>query len=563
MADNEPLHDDLRAGQAALARADWTGARAAFAQAAANAGTPEAHDGLGLALWWLNEVSDAHRQRALAFRGYRDRGDIARAARVAAWLAREQIFLNGNYPAMMTWFARAEELAAHLKPGPARAWCAILRASLLAAPEEMAELAAATVAEARRSADGDLEAFALAFGGQALVSLGRVGDGMAHLDEAMTLATGGDVVDLTVISEVFCVMLSACEVAGDLARSDVWCRTAMTFAAQYSCPFLAAYCRTAYGGLLTALGRWQEAETALTEGIRAFEHGHRGLRVHAVIKLADLRLSQGRLDEAAVLLAGLEDQTAAAVPLARLALSQGDPCLARATLEQTLPNSANYSLNHLPALLALVEVLLALDDTAGVERVLAHLEALAERAGSPLLTAQIVFTRGRAQLHSGDLAAAQAGFNAALGHLKFYEASLLAGQVRLRMAQTLQKSDPPGAVAWAKGALATFERLGAEHDRARAAALLRQLGVADRAGPRLGQPLTRREREVATLVARGLTNRDIAERLVISAKTVEHHVGHVLDKLSLRGRAELMVLAAGGKLDALLGPEAAEDREPD
>lgn len=43
--------------------------------------------------------------------------------------------------------------------------------------------------------------------------------------------------------------------------------------------------------------------------------------------------------------------------------------------------------------------------------------------------------------------------------------------------------------------------------------------------------LTAREAEIAALVARGLTNREIADRLVLSAKTVEHHVSRILDKL--------------------------------
>lgn len=52
-------------------------------------------------------------------------------------------------------------------------------------------------------------------------------------------------------------------------------------------------------------------------------------------------------------------------------------------------------------------------------------------------------------------------------------------------------------------------------------------------------PLTRREKEVAALVARGLTNRQIAQELVISERTVDHHVANILKKLGLHSREQV------------------------
>jgi non-specific serine/threonine protein kinase len=58
-------------------------------------------------------------------------------------------------------------------------------------------------------------------------------------------------------------------------------------------------------------------------------------------------------------------------------------------------------------------------------------------------------------------------------------------------------------------------------------------------------PLTPREREIAGLVAQGLSNRQIAEALAISEKTAESHLSHILSKLELPSRARLAVWAAG------------------
>lgn len=55
-----------------------------------------------------------------------------------------------------------------------------------------------------------------------------------------------------------------------------------------------------------------------------------------------------------------------------------------------------------------------------------------------------------------------------------------------------------------------------------------------------GEPLTRREREVLSLIATGLTNRQIAEKLFISVKTVETHRARIIDALDLHNTAELV-----------------------
>ena len=59
-------------------------------------------------------------------------------------------------------------------------------------------------------------------------------------------------------------------------------------------------------------------------------------------------------------------------------------------------------------------------------------------------------------------------------------------------------------------------------------------------------PLTEREREIVTLAARGLSNRAIAERLVVSVRTVEGHVYNASAKLGMTNRSEFATVLAGG-----------------
>jgi DNA-binding CsgD family transcriptional regulator len=94
-------------------------------------------------------------------------------------------------------------------------------------------------------------------------------------------------------------------------------------------------------------------------------------------------------------------------------------------------------------------------------------------------------------------------------------------------------------------AIELYERLSAARDLARAEAVLRQAGIRrGRRGPR-GRPrtgwhsLTPTERMVAGLVAEGLSNPQIGDRLYVSRRTVQTHVAHVFAKLDLTSRAQL------------------------
>ncbi len=72
--------------------------------------------------------------------------------------------------------------------------------------------------------------------------------------------------------------------------------------------------------------------------------------------------------------------------------------------------------------------------------------------------------------------------------------------------------------------------------------------LATRARARFGRALSAKEREVAVLIAKGASNRGIANAMAISVSTVERHVSNVFLKLNLTSRLEITLLAAQGRL---------------
>jgi len=249
-----------------------------------------------------------------------------------------------------------------------------------------------------------------------------------------------------------------------------------------------------------------------------------------------------------VLLTGYEDYGAAVLPRARLHLARGEAHLARAILEQSLHSTSSPMLEQAPLLMLLVDVLLALSEANAANDAAETLTALARQTHSDLLLAQADLARGHVKQYAGQPDATLC-YQAVLERLRAHGQSLLASRARLAMARSIRSTDWAGAVTWARAALASFERLGAVGDAAEAAHLLRDLGVSGRVGVRGHKPLSQREAEVLALIAHGLSNREIAERLVISAKTVEHHVGQILSKLGLRSRAEAAAYSARLPLD--------------
>ncbi len=84
--------------------------------------------------------------------------------------------------------------------------------------------------------------------------------------------------------------------------------------------------------------------------------------------------------------------------------------------------------------------------------------------------------------------------------------------------------------------------------------LIQELNRPNQELPRTPEPLTEREIQVLRLVAQGLSNQEIASRLVISERTVRNHVGNILHKLHLANRTQAALYALREGIASLDGP---------
>jgi DNA-binding NarL/FixJ family response regulator len=520
----------LHAGTTALADGRWAEARSAFEAVLATADLPRAHDGLAEALWWLGEPQAALVHRERAFVGFRRAGQDTAAAAAALETCIVHLINFGNGAAAGGWLARAESLAGADLQG----WTCLIRAFMVADADEACALMRRCIDTGRQTGDVDLELSARSDLGGRLVAAGRIADGFALIDEALAGALAGECRRRVTVVWACCTMLGACESAGDLERATQWLRVVDDFTARYGCPFMYATCRAHYGGLLVATGRWEQAERELAAAIRM--SGRAGPVPHAmaVTVLADLRLLQGRIEEAEALL----DRCADDLVRARVCLARGETEAATELLKRCLGDDAGPT-RTATVLALLVEALIGLDRPDAAAASANRLEALAAAEPMGRTAALAAVAAGRVAAARGDPTTAADHFRAAVPVLDRLGLAFDAAQARLATARALAPGSPQVAVVEARAALAMFDHTGASAHADTAAELLRSLGDRARSVPRIPGPLTRREREVAELVGRGLSNPEIAHRLHLSPRTVGHHVAHVLTKLGLRNRAEI------------------------
>lgn len=477
-----------------------------------------------------------------AFAAYRDAGDLtaaARAARTVGWFRGSVL---GQWAVYQGWAAEASSLLERAGDARAAGWLAYEQARRGENLESQRGLYLEAIAIARRVGDADLECEATAGLGIMLVFSGLVDEGMAHLDQALASICGGVVQELPVVEGCLCGLLNACERTQDVDRAEQWLGAADEVIRAGNLLAVAGYCRAHYAGILISAGRWSEADAELVRAIELL--GDRTeMREAALCRLADLRLRQGRTEEAAVLLGDLEHHEDVVLPLARLHLAQARPAVALELIDRVLatPDLADYTEGALRALA--VECVVHLGHLDEARRHVQRLTSLALAQPTAGLRAHAAASRARLCAATGD-GDPRACWHEAISLYREARLPVEVARCRLALAQVLAVDRPEVAAAEASAAFAVLDSVGATAAADEAAALLRALGAPARTGDKRNVTLTNREEEVLRLVGHGLTNREIGERLFISPKTVEHHVGRLLSKLGMRSRTEAAAFVA-------------------
>jgi DNA-binding CsgD family transcriptional regulator len=540
----------LAAGNESLARGAWEDARTSFEMVLADGESAEAWEGLGWAGWWLHDAELTMRARERAFRAFRAAGDPAGAGRVAAWLASDFLEFRGEDAPARGWLERGHRMLDALPEREEHGWLALNEGSYELNVSGDLDRAGALGARATSLGQSlgvpDLEAVGLALEGITLVRRGRVEDGMRLLDEATAIAAGEQLRWPISQGWALCYLISACEGVGDFPRATQWCQAARGIAERWNARQMIGVCRSAYGNVLATNGDWAAADLELTAAVGDLEAARPAMAAGGIARLGELRARQGRADEARTLFVRAGSHPRALVGLGTLALDGADPAGAVDAAERVLRRLPETSvLDRLPALELLVRAHVRLGEVDAAGEGCAELERIGADLGTPyvrgrtrLVAAQVAAARGdheRARRASEDaldlLVEAGAAHETALARLELARA--LAALGRDEAAASEMRTTRDALVA-----------LGAERDVARVDAAAAGDGQVREADPRSLGELTPRELEVLRLVAQGLSDAEIADRLVLSQHTVHRHVANVRAKLRLPSRAAAVAYTA-------------------
>ncbi|GIH22259.1 LuxR family transcriptional regulator [Acrocarpospora phusangensis] len=427
-----------------------------------------------------------------------------------------------------------------------RLWSAMAAAYMLDRRlDEAIEQGERARAESLRIDDEEAALNAEATLGSVLVFAGRMQPGWPYLEEAVRRACRAD--REAEVARGYRMVGTSASVLVEYDRAQAWLEEGVQYAEQVELWNHRHYMAAHLAHVHWAVGDW---DTATRTAEHALADGRGGIttRITAQYVLGYLAMGRGDWTAAAGLLGEASAQGEAMAELQRLspplwglaeaARCQGDHATAVTLCERGHQASANVTdaAYLFPYLLTGVRAHLALGDTDAAEAWAEKVSAVLTARAIPGTLPAVEHARGLLLFARGDLPAAQLALQSAQlswqTRRRFWEGAWCL----LDLAAVAVKSRQHAEAA------RLLTRLRADATKAGAIPVLTAADALPLTSPRATvpwHPLTAREFEVSQFVAAGLTNRQIAERLVLSPKTISAHVEHILTKLGASRRTEI------------------------
>ncbi len=498
------------AARRAIDAGDWQTARDLFETLTRETNAPEAWAGLAEAAWLQQDSRLMIDARLTAYRLHRERGNDIAAARMAIALGNDFLDFRGDAAVANGWFKYARRLLKPLPPSAEHAWLNAWEARLALIGQQDAakgiRLAEEALGLARESNCPDVEVLATAMNGLALVMNAQPDRGLALLDEAAAAALAGDISDPYAAGLTCCYLISACDRIRDYDRAAQWCARLREFSTRQRFAILMTTCRLQYGSVLISRGEWAEADAELQAAIADLREARPVVLPAAFARLGELRRRQGRTEEAVKLFEQAGSHPLALLGGAWVELEHGN--LARAH------ERAGAYLRRFPE------------------------DALLERAPANELLVRIAAASGK----PADAQNAMAELERANGRyeLQLLRAALLSAKAILAAAD----GDDARAAESMHDAAALYESAGFVHEAAMARRELEKgKGKGNGSVSPPDAPLTAREMEVLRLVAKGLSEREVADELFISPHTAHRHLSNIRLKLNATTQAAAVAQA--------------------
>ena len=530
---------ELERGRAAYGRRSWRDARESLLQADRTAPLgPEDLELLATSAYMLGMDDEYLSFLERAHHGYLASGASSPAVRCAFWVGITHA-LRGEMGPAGGWLRRAHELVGE-EDSVERGYLLIPLVFQHEAAGDFtaaAEVASEAAAMAKRFDHAEGYALTLQAQGSMLIKAGRVKEGLALLDEAMVTVGGGKLSPIAT-GVVYCGVILACQEVYEVRRAQEWTAVLTRWCEEQ--PDLVAFtgrCLVHRAEIMQLHGDWRDAlEEARRAGERLARGYNRAAAAQAFYRQGELLRLRGEFGEAEQAYReasrfGWEPQPG----MALLRLAQGQGAAAAATIRRAL-GEARQPLRRANLLPAYVEIMVAAGDLEEARAGCEELEEIAGRYESALLAALVAQARGTADLAAGDPRSALASLRRAAETWQELGAPYDAARARALVAEACRAlGDRDAGALELEAAREIFAELGAAPDLARLSPSRRSTEAA--------HGLTPRQVEVLRLVSAGMSNREIAESLVISEHTVARHIQNIFATLGVSSRTAASAFA--------------------